>query len=1705
MADNIQQLLSKFDKSDNSLSSLIPSVQTNMDLSSLSKILHHQQKGLKMPDIVTVDDREVQLGLDIKQNQFKAVDKATYIVTGGLKGFGLALLEWLAKCGACHLVVLARSEPTEEAKIKLEALSSRSVDVRVLKVDVTDKKAVEEALTWARDTMPQIDGIFHCAAVYADKLMDQTAQEDWERVMHPKAVGAIILHDATKKLHARLKHFVLISSVVALLGNTGQAGYCAANSTLIALGEARRHEGLPATVASFGVINTVGFAERSGLIQMWERMGLQSVSPQDALEILGCMMENQYPHFGISTAFDIRKYCSTHKSLTLQHLQAADTCFSRFTTLIPNDVLSGSVSLSEKVVTSTKNNGLGIIKEELIAYLCQQLGIEDSAEIADETSPVSLGLDSLLSVNMSNEITDKFEVTVTSVELLSDKMTVQMLSETIYDKMANLAGSQGIATSSTNPVVTAEGNAWLHFFGKLQNPILTVVCFPANGGGPSLFHQWGEHFSKHNIEVVTATLPGWESRERESPISSLQQIVEALGSQIMETLMNDKMAFYGHSMGALIAFEVAHFIHTKGNRCPSHLFVGGWYAPSLPYPHPQELRVSPALFDPLTGTQQVMEKAKTFSFLPEGVVNNPAHLRRLLPCLQAGIEICKSYICEHTESLPCRVVALGGQNDPFVSPDHLDNWELVASDSPASEPAFRKLIVQGGHFFITTSRQDVLNKLTRVLQEDNVIIKPSFKSQQNAPEVFSMETKPSPALAISALSPVKSAPVIHKAAAYLRYQIKHPTFYTKNLYIMFRTQNIPADVDSWRSVFVQLMDRHETLRSTYHASSDVQHPSGAEARYYNTIAGFEVLTGYQEKQAEEAVYQRTKVPFQLDKEYPARCIVAPTGKRSAVVGLVLHHIATDSTSFNILFRDFGEIMRAHFKKKTLQKPMTTLTYCDFIQYYYSYLQQNQNELQDFWRAALPPTIPSINLSFAKPRPPTLCTEGGSLQVDLSKEQVHGIKEYAKSIGTTVYSIIATTYQLLLHIYTAHDDIVIACPFDMRMLAPQFSHIHGLCQHHLPLCASFKNKEQPYRQVLLQSFYKLQECKKHGIYPIDEIMKLVSYEKHPTMDPIMQHIVVQNDQTDLNKMSNDKITILKNDYHDYANDFVLHLFQDTNTKSVSCSVRYAKSLFDEEVAQCMVNDYVTLLSTCLKNPEWSLSKIINSLEMTALNCSPGAVHSMNDDHQDRVNGRPMQEETIHGYFQLQAARTPASRAVSFNGTEISYRSLDEQSDHLASVLIGMTSSERSEDDVLHGCTLNIDHIWDEARDNSSTGTCPTEVSKYAFVMTTVTTPARLVRGTHAGLLNRLKSTWQEFPHQVTDVCCLKSPLAGRVDAMLELFGPLLQGVPVVIIPTALLLNPAQLLEFISMCNITRLSGVHDRFWNALLQELHGTARRKRWKQLSLKYVFTDAGSTKSSTLIELSRALSHATIVSTYSTLEVYSGGLIASGTKSAPFNRDKIPMKPMDSTKVTVLADSENGHGTLCISVPELSENVEEFPALTIVKDGIPYYITERQASVTPSGMVLLAKECENGDSKEGSSRSSSPVPRQLITSPDEPHALNDGLLQMLQKGTTVRKMTSKGWAHRRLLQLVVENDSTANLLWGSNNKSRQLSVSSISSIQSSTVEGKPSLHLITEERDFTFLFNSSQDQESWRHALWTLINTTTEPQGDSESEDTHL
>ncbi|XP_019644380.1 PREDICTED: uncharacterized protein LOC109485299 isoform X3 [Branchiostoma belcheri] len=119
-----------------------------------------------------------------------------------------------------------------------------------------------------------------------------------------------------------------------------------------------------------------------------------------------------------------------------------------------------------------------------------------------------------------------------------------------------------------------------------------------------------------------------------------------------------------------------------------------------------------------------------------------------------------------------------------------------------------------------------------------------------------------------------------------------------------------------------------------------------------------------------------------------------------------------------------------------------------------------------------------------------------------------------------------------------------------------------------------------------------------------------------------------------------------------------------------------------------------------------------------------------------------------------------------------------------------------------------------------------------------------------------------------------------------------------------------------------------------------------------------------------------------------------------------------------------------------------------------------------------------------------------MLTKETNPDKIN-------RTGTMVKKMTSTGWAHKKHLQLVVENDSTANLLWGSNNKTRQLSVSSISDIQSSAVGGKPSLHLITEKRDFTFIFNSKEGMESWRQTLWTLVNTALDE--DSESEDTYL
>ncbi len=156
-------------------------------------------------------------------------DDATYLITGGLSGFGLAAAKWLGKQGAKHLVLIGRSGISNtEAEKAVEEMNQAGIHIKIAKADVTNSEQIANLFDEIDKTMPGLKGIIHSANVYDDAFLTDLTVERMNKVINPKVIGAWNLHQQT--LNMPLDFFVMFSSVTSVIGNPGQGNYAAANA-----------------------------------------------------------------------------------------------------------------------------------------------------------------------------------------------------------------------------------------------------------------------------------------------------------------------------------------------------------------------------------------------------------------------------------------------------------------------------------------------------------------------------------------------------------------------------------------------------------------------------------------------------------------------------------------------------------------------------------------------------------------------------------------------------------------------------------------------------------------------------------------------------------------------------------------------------------------------------------------------------------------------------------------------------------------------------------------------------------------------------------------------------------------------------------------------------------------------------------------------------------------------------------------------------------------------------------------------------------------------------------------------------------------------------------------------------------------------------------------------------------------------------------
>lgn len=228
---------------------------------------------------------------------------------------------------------------------------------------------------------------------------------------------------------------------------------------------------------------------------------------------------------------------------------------------------------------------------------------------------------------------------------------------------------------------------------------IRLFCFPYAGAGSSLFNTWSKWLLPE-VELFLVNLPGRDTRIREEPYRQLKPLIGPLTQGLLHHL-DKPFAFFGHSMGSLISFEVVRELRRLGAGQPLHLFVSGRQPPHIPDKHPNFHRLPEEEF--LKTTQQF------YGALPEIILQDPELVNLFLSIMRADITMIETYVYEQEAPLDCPIAVYGGLQDSSADEQSLAAWkEQTTAD-------FKLRMFPGEHFFIQTAQSAVIQQLNSEL------------------------------------------------------------------------------------------------------------------------------------------------------------------------------------------------------------------------------------------------------------------------------------------------------------------------------------------------------------------------------------------------------------------------------------------------------------------------------------------------------------------------------------------------------------------------------------------------------------------------------------------------------------------------------------------------------------------------------------------------------------------------------------------------------------------------------------------------------------------------------------------------------------------------------------------------------------------------------------------------------------------------------
>lgn len=420
--------------------------------------------------------------------------------------------------------------------------------------------------------------------------------------------------------------------------------------------------------------------------------------------------------------------------------------------------------------------------------------------------------------------------------------------------------------------------------------------------------------------------------------------------------------------------------------------------------------------------------------------------------------------------------------------------------------------------------------------------------------------------------------------------------------------------------------------------------------------------------------------FKLDQEYPIRISFVKKKlftidgthdkKYSNYLIIVIHHIACDGWSIDILLRDIYEYYVYYIKPKSLRSdlslPQLSIQYKDFAVWQKSYLTGERLKQQlTYWRTKLN-GYQSLSLPLDKPRPARTDYTGEESVFRLDRDTSIKLRTLAKQLKVSLYSVLLAGFNLLLRSYTGQDDIVIGTPVANRHY-PQLENLVGFFVNTLVLRSKI-NPQQTVGEYISQLGMDMIEAQLYQDLPFEKLVDELNEPKDLSKHPIFQVLFgVQGFGMSAYDIYAEVLPL--NTIYKPA-QFDLSVIIDDSSLELTGSFNYAVSLFNETTIEQMIRTYTYLLGQIADTSNFEISNQnissnnlkINQLNYLSTQDYDRVIVSWNENYLS--NSEYIYDETIHKLFEQQVQKTPENIAIAYDGKQLSYNELNCKANQLA---------------------------------------------------------------------------------------------------------------------------------------------------------------------------------------------------------------------------------------------------------------------------------------------------------------------------------------------------------------------------------------------------------------------------------------------------------